>query len=209
MKKYFVIGLIVLVGGAMLIGPLMNGGGNSADPGPTGPGNPYGGGNTTPNTPAYFSVAGNVATRAGAEAPFEITVNQQDIATLSVKLDGEVVQSWQNPKENFTMTFVPTQVGTYSFVLEMIMNDGKMFADNRSIRILSDIPQKQLQATDVAQYPHSELRFTQGLEFYNGKLFESTGLNGKSRICEIEMSTGEELRKIQLDGTYFGEGIRQ
>ena len=48
---------------------------------------------------------------------------------------------------------------------------------------------------------------TQGLEFYNNFLFESTGLNGKSSIRRTNLSNGEVLDITNLDYEYFGEGI--
>lgn len=199
MKKYFVIALIVLVGGALLIGPLMNGGTTKIQPEPTP--------DEKPSTPAYFTVRENIAVRMGTAAPIEITVAQKNIVSMSVSLDGSVLQTWPNPTGNISWNFTPDKVGTYGLVLEMTTKEGTVLQDERSIRILADAPSRKMEAVIVKTYPHSKERFTQGLEFNRGKLFESTGLNGKSRVCEINLETGEELRKIQLDGTYFGEGI--
>ena len=55
--------------------------------------------------------------------------------------------------------------------------------------------------------PHDERAFTEGLEFVNGKLLESTGMNNQSWIAEVDPVTGEHHRQITLDKEYFGEGI--
>ena len=59
----------------------------------------------------------------------------------------------------------------------------------------------------VATYPHDTSSYTQGLQIYRGRLFEGTGQYGSSKLMEIELKTGKTLRFIQLNDTFFGEGI--
>jgi glutamine cyclotransferase len=59
----------------------------------------------------------------------------------------------------------------------------------------------------VRSYPHDRQAFTQGLEFVDGVLYESTGLNGRSGIRKVNLTTGEVLKVQPLDAAYFGEGI--
>lgn len=58
-------------------------------------------------------------------------------------------------------------------------------------------------------YPHNPTSFTQGLAFDDdGTLWESTGLfGGKSKVMQIDISTGIPLKSTSLPGAYFGEGI--
>jgi glutamine cyclotransferase len=56
-------------------------------------------------------------------------------------------------------------------------------------------------------YPHDTSNFTEGLEFYNGSLLESTGLEGKSRLLQYNLANGKVERQIDLEHKYFGEGI--
>ena len=59
----------------------------------------------------------------------------------------------------------------------------------------------------VRSYPHDRQAFTQGLEFVDGVLYESTGLNGRSGIRKVNLATGEVQQVQPLDPAYFGEGI--
>jgi len=59
----------------------------------------------------------------------------------------------------------------------------------------------------VRSYPHDRQAFTQGLEFVDGVLYESTGLNGRSGIRKVSLATGEVQQVQPLDPAYFGEGI--
>jgi len=54
---------------------------------------------------------------------------------------------------------------------------------------------------------HDSGAYTQGLEFYQGRLFESTGKYGESSLREINITTGGIIRSIDLDEGLFGEGM--
>ena len=59
----------------------------------------------------------------------------------------------------------------------------------------------------VKTYPHDPHAFTQGLEYYGGFLYESTGETGQSSVRKIELETGKVLQKKELGSAYFGEGL--
>ena len=59
----------------------------------------------------------------------------------------------------------------------------------------------------VNTYPHDRRAFTEGLLFYNGFLYESTGLYGQSSLRKVELKTGTVLQEVNLPGKFFGEGL--
>lgn len=59
----------------------------------------------------------------------------------------------------------------------------------------------------VATYPHDMGAYTQGLEFDGDTLYESTGKKGKSSLRKVDYQSGEVLEQIDLDRSYFGEGL--
>jgi len=64
-----------------------------------------------------------------------------------------------------------------------------------------------LSYTVAATYPHDTSSYTQGLEFYKGQLLEGTGLEGKSKLAKVDLTTGKPLKNVPLDAKLFGEGI--
>jgi glutaminyl-peptide cyclotransferase len=56
-------------------------------------------------------------------------------------------------------------------------------------------------------YPHDPGAFTQGLVYYEGVLYEGTGLWGSSSLRKVALETGEVLQIHNLASEYFGEGI--
>ena len=85
--------------------------------------------------------------------------------------------------------------------------DNDIVIIKKNIEILSNIKTKVLKFKIVNEYPHDINAYTQGLEFYKGELYESTGQRGKSSLRKVNYKTGEIIRKINLDSKYFGEGI--
>ncbi len=61
----------------------------------------------------------------------------------------------------------------------------------------------------VNTYPHDTALYTQGLEFYKGKLYEGTGSGSYagSFLLEMDYTTGKSNRRIKLADEFFGEGI--
>jgi glutamine cyclotransferase len=62
-------------------------------------------------------------------------------------------------------------------------------------------------ATIIKTYPHDRNAFTQGLEFFDGHLYESTGRTGQSTLRECVLDTGKVLRTVKLSPDEFGEGL--
>jgi glutaminyl-peptide cyclotransferase len=59
----------------------------------------------------------------------------------------------------------------------------------------------------INTFPHDRGAFTQGLDYFEGQLYEGTGLNGRSTIRRVELATGKVLQQAALPWEYFGEGI--
>ena len=73
---------------------------------------------------------------------------------------------------------------------------------------LPDRPKTPSIAFFVAKtFPHDTSSFTEGLEFYKGKLIESTGEYGKSKLVQYDVETGKVDKEIILDPKFFGEGV--
>jgi glutaminyl-peptide cyclotransferase len=86
--------------------------------------------------------------------------------------------------------------------------DGKM--QNPIARFLvfySDVVPKMQGYKVINSYPHDRRAFTQGLFYYKGSLFESTGQETESSLREVELTTGKVIRQLNIESSLFGEGI--
>ncbi|APQ19134.1 glutaminyl-peptide cyclotransferase [Maribacter hydrothermalis] len=78
---------------------------------------------------------------------------------------------------------------------------------NKNIKVLSEKAPEIYTYTIINEYPHDTKAYTQGLEFHNDTLYESTGKKGESFLRKLNFKTGEVYGQIDLDNSYFGEGI--
>lgn len=61
--------------------------------------------------------------------------------------------------------------------------------------------------TLVKEYPHDPTAYTEGLQYVDGTLYESTGEYGESDLRKTKLDDGKVLDKRKLDNKYFGEGL--
>ena len=59
----------------------------------------------------------------------------------------------------------------------------------------------------INEFPHSTDVFTQGLEFHQGLLYESSGQRGHSMVQARPLDSSQAIRQTALDNHLFGEGI--
>jgi glutaminyl-peptide cyclotransferase len=64
-----------------------------------------------------------------------------------------------------------------------------------------------LRSKVVKAFPHDPHAFTQGLEYFGGYLYESTGRQRQSTLRQVVIETGEVVRSVKLPAESFGEGL--
>ncbi|MCD9576597.1 glutaminyl-peptide cyclotransferase [Flavobacterium soyae] len=77
----------------------------------------------------------------------------------------------------------------------------------KRIEVVSDVQPKALKYKIVNTFPHDPEAFTEGLEFHDGVLFESTGQKEDSYFRSVDYKTGKVIKQVDLPKEYFGEGI--
>ena len=105
--------------------------------------------------------------------------------------------------ENFAII---KSLGNQSLVAEFKV-DNKLFSVREQFTVFANKKPEIYSYRLVKTYPHDKNAYTQGLEFYKGNLYESTGQYGLSSLRKIDLSTGKIIKKLQLDASYFGEGL--
>jgi glutamine cyclotransferase len=85
--------------------------------------------------------------------------------------------------------------------------DAKLDATARTLDGDSQQAVPVLGVTVVKSYPHDPHAFTQGLEYFDETLYESTGRSGQSTLRQTVLETGAVLQHVSLPPQYFGEGL--
>jgi len=141
----------------------------------------------------------------------------EDQITISIKEENnnayEKALFFVNGKEvaaengSFTLNTKNYGVGKQTISAMVYYGEGKSKRINNSIEVFANIPYQAYSYKIVNTFPHDDKAFTQGLEFRDGFLYESTGKEGQSTISKLDLQTGNVIRRIKLDDKYFGEGI--
>ena len=161
MKKSIIIGLLILLIGSMVIVPMLKGR-NSVEE----------------VEAATFAFSENLATKWDQAIALEINVNSDDIVKLELIYNDSLYKTWKNPKGKIMLPFNAGfyGLGARSISLVSTMSNGDVLSDDRVVRVLSDVIPEVWIAKVANSYPHSTGSFTEGLEFHQGQLYESTGL---------------------------------
>lgn len=129
--------------------------------------------------------------------------NNQTIDKVQFFVNGQEVPSNNN---SLILNNTDYGVGKHS-VSALVFYPGKTKKVNSSFEVFADKKPTIYTYEIVNSYPHDTKAYTQGLEYHNGYLYETTGRKGQSTLRKVEIKTGEVLQKIDLDKKYFGEGM--
>ncbi len=127
-------------------------------------------------------------------------INKQPIDSVLYSLDGKPA----NKNNSFDLSNAKLGQHTVSAIVFYGDNKNKTVL-NTIIKLASKAP-KFYTYEIVNTYNHDKTAFTQGLEFHDGYLYESTGQKGESNIRKVELKTGKILKTKKIDAQYFGEG---
>jgi glutamine cyclotransferase len=85
---------------------------------------------------------------------------------------------------------------------------GGLLACARSAATAPSAPAfEDLRVRVVRTVPHDRQAFTQGLLFFDGRLYESTGMLGQSTVRRVDPDSGRVEARAALPPDVFGEGL--
>jgi glutamine cyclotransferase len=155
-------------------------------------------------------------TPSNTQPPFSLNLNQSSYTlgdTLKVSID--------NPKQlsidkityilddkTVNSPFILNEFTLGSKILTAKINtEGKEFAVSASFKLYNNKVPDIYGYEIVNTFPHDIDSYTQGLEFYQDELYESTGQYKASKLRKVNFETGEILHNQDLNDRYFGEGL--
>ena len=112
----------------------------------------------------------------------------------------------QLPINDNKMTLNTSKLGNKT-LKAVVEYEGTSVELSKKIKILAEHAPQVYTYEIVNEYPHDIKAYTQGLEFHNDTLYESTGKKGTSWLRKIDFKSGNVLQQIDLDNSLFGEGI--
>ena len=119
--------------------------------------------------------------------------------SIQFSLRGEQIPATYIFHEDALLGDIPTEAAVFV--------EGKEIHATTNVRLLNKTAPSLYTYTLLNDFPHDKQAYTQGLEFDGERLYESTGLRGKSSLRRVNYKTGVIEKQIDLDDTYFGEGL--
>jgi glutamine cyclotransferase len=124
--------------------------------------------------------------------------NSLPIASVSYSMDGQVIDK--------TLTISSGKLGKRKITAQIKHGDKETSIEGY-VKVLNNKAPEIFTYEIVNTYPHDISSYTQGLEFYQGTLYESTGQYNESKLRKIDYESGEILKNLNLSNGFFGEGI--
>lgn len=167
----------------------------------------------------FLSACGSDSEDTDSSYSLEISENKKEFQlgeTIKAQVNGErdsVVYYLGEQRlqkiignEQLNYTFQNEKLGKWVFTAK-IFRGGKLVEKSQEISLFNDTAPATYTYEIVNSYPHATDAYTQGLEFYEGELYESTGQYGSSSLRKVDLQTGEILKKIDVSSKYFAEGM--
>ncbi len=139
---------------------------------------------------------------------FQFTLNKDGLKSqdsVVLTLDGV---RYEKIDEKYDIT-IPTQdlaLGYHKVNVSAYQKD-----KNKTIELIfyvvSDVTPEMINHAIVQTLNRDTESYTQGLEMYNGALYESGGQLGQSLIRKVDPKSAKVIKKVNLPGDYFGEGL--
>lgn len=138
----------------------------------------------------------------------KITISDKKNSTIesvSYTLDGTMVGTSEGTKE-VGISLANLKMGKRKLVAS-IVSEGKIYSISDELIIKASKRPDLYTYKILETYPHDIEAYTQGLEFENDTLYESTGQRKKSTLRKTNYKTGKVYKSIPLADQYFGEGL--
>jgi glutaminyl-peptide cyclotransferase len=137
----------------------------------------------------------------------ESKIEASKIESIEIYVNNQLVETLQAPSGAVSVNSKNFTTGKHT-IRTVATNKQQIKGINyATVSIVSDIEPVQGTFLLLGSLPHNTSYYTQGFEFYEGKLYEGTGNYGSSFIYVYNPEKQQIFQSVKLDDQYFGEGI--
>ena len=141
----------------------------------------------------------------GEEVKVELKISKNaKVTSVTYAIDGKILGSVPGPSA-FSFKTAGLSLG-YKLITAVVDNGEKKDTLSVNVEFRSRIKPANLKYEVVKTYPHDTSSYTEGLAYHDGRLLESTGERGNSRLRWVDLQTGKPIVDTEIDKQYFGEG---
>ncbi|SKB89422.1 Glutamine cyclotransferase [Sphingobacterium nematocida] len=140
----------------------------------------------------------------GEQVKLTLNFPNATIDSVVYSIDGNVIET---KRDTASISFDTKQYGLGDRSLS-----AKVYAEGKEDIAYSNVMVVPPNAKNfgfevVNTFPHDSESFTQGLQYQDGVMYESSGRYEKSQLRKVDLQTGKVLKSIKLDDKYFAEGM--
>jgi glutamine cyclotransferase len=126
--------------------------------------------------------------------------------TVQLYINKEIKQKFTKTVMEFDWDTKTSKAGSNSIEIELLKGEDK-FTRQEKVVLFSDVEPEKYTFKVKNTYVHDVKSYTQGLFYFEGYLYEATGLKGESTVRKVKPETGEVIRSFAIPNDVFGEGI--
>lgn len=112
-------------------------------------------------------------------------------------------------KETDNLTIDPKffSLGENDVTFNIKTKSGEVLQQDATINVFAKNPEAKLNYKVVAEYPHNTDYFTEGFENHGNTIYESVGLDGKSKLIKYTLGSSSPIKEVPQAADIFSEGI--
>lgn len=142
----------------------------------------------------------------GDSIPFYYTTNAQTKPdSIKLIVENKTIKVFKNKALYWLSS--KSKTGNIRLNFMFYWGDSIQQSEMLNIKLKSDIVPEKYTYKVIKTWQHNTKAYTQGLEFDEGILYESTGQYGESMLTKIQLENETVLQSINLPSDVFGEGI--
>lgn len=126
--------------------------------------------------------------------------NQELVDSVELTLNGKPV------KNNVVMSHSNTLLGVNDLKIRVFLGERTINGEVQ-MPILNSEKETPISFEVLKEYPHPTELFTQGFFFVDGKIYESSGQYGKSKLVTYRLGETHYVNEVKQDAKLFSEGI--
>jgi len=130
----------------------------------------------------------------------EFTKNTEKIDSVSLTLNGKRINNHEPiDSAKATLGLNKLRINVYTA--------NQPVGGEVNLQVLNSGKETPVEYETVKEYPHPAELFTEGFFFHNGKIYESAGQKGKSKLVSYALGSTNYIQEKRQDKEDFSEGV--
>lgn len=132
--------------------------------------------------------------------------SNSQVDSVVALIDGAAFKATPTTPYRYKVSLIANHIGRRDISIQAMIGGKPATTNHLTATIYSDIVPQKKRVKVLRTYPHDPGAYTQGLEYKEGKIIESTGQWNRSSVRIADLATGKVEKIASLPSEIFGEG---